>query len=54
MTNKMIGAIPLCKIRDSYIVERKYKPSEKLIELLQEYYENEEYDKVISYEEETL
>ena len=52
MTHNVIGAIPLCKIRDSYLVERKYKPSEKLIELLQEYYENEEYDKVISYEEE--
>lgn len=52
MTNKVIGAIPLCRIRDSYLVERKYKPSEKLIELLQEYYENEEYDKVIFYEEE--
>ncbi|MBQ8689958.1 MAG: hypothetical protein IJ515_06315 [Clostridia bacterium] len=52
MTNKVIGAIPLCKIRDSYLVERKYKPSEKLIDLLQEYYENKEYDKVIPYEEE--
>lgn len=52
LTNKVIGAIPLCKIRDSYLVERKYKPSEKLIGLLQEYYENEEYDRVISYEEE--
>lgn len=51
MTNKVIGAIPLCKIRDSYVVERKYKPSDKLIEILQEYYENEEYDKVIDYEE---
>ena len=53
LTNKVIGAIPLCKIRDSYLVERKYKPSDKLIDLLQEYYENEEYDKVIPYEEET-
>lgn len=52
LTNKVVGAIPLCKIRDSYLVERKYKPSEKLIGLLQEYYENEEYDRVISYEEE--
>ena len=51
MTNGVIGAIPLCKIRDSYVVERKYKPSEKLISLLQEYYENEEYDKVVPYEE---
>ena len=52
LTNKVIGAIPLCKMRDSYLVERKYKPSEKLIGLLQKYYENEEYDTVISYEEE--
>lgn len=51
MTNKVIGAIPLCMIRDSYLVERKYKPSEKIIELLQEYYENEEYDKIVSYKE---
>ncbi len=53
MTNKAIGAIPLCMVRDSYVVERKYKPSENLIDLLQQYYENEEYDSVISYEEET-
>ena len=52
LTNKVIGAIPLCLIRDSYLVERKYKPSEKLIELLQEYYENEGYDDIIPYEEE--
>ena len=52
MTNRVIGAIPLCMIRDSYIVERKYKPSKELLELLQEYYENEEYDMVIPYEEE--
>ena len=52
LSNKVIGAIPLCKIRDSYLVERKYKPSKELIALLQEYYENEEYDKIISYDEE--
>lgn len=52
LSNKAVGAISLCKIRDSYLVERKYKPSEKLIDLLQEYYENEEYDKVIFCEEE--
>lgn len=52
MTNKVIGAIPLCRIRDSYLVERKYKPSDELIALMQEYYENEEYDKVLPYEEE--
>ena len=33
------------------LVERKYKPSEKLVSLLQQYYENEEYDKIISYKE---
>ena len=52
LTNKVIGAIPLCMIRDSYVVERKYKPSEELICLLQQYFENEEYDIVIPYEEE--
>lgn len=51
LTNKVIGAIPLCMIRDSYVVERKYKPSDRLVHLLQQYYENEEYDKVISYVE---
>lgn len=54
MTNKVVGALPLCTVRDSYVVERKYKPSEKLISLLQNYYENEDYDKVISYEEELI
>ncbi len=53
MTNKKILAIPLHKIRDSYVVERTYTPSESLIELLQKYYEDNEYDAVISYEEES-
>ncbi len=53
MTNRVIGAIPLCMIRDSYTVERKYKPSENLIDLLQKYYENEEYDTIVSYEEDS-
>jgi hypothetical protein len=51
ITNKVIGAIPLCMIRNSYLVERKYKPSKDLIEVLQQYYEDEEYDKIIYYEE---
>ena len=34
MTNKVIGAITLCKIRDSYLVEMKCKPSEKLIDFV--------------------
>lgn len=53
LTNKVIGAIPLYKIRDSFLVDRKYKPSNKLISILQKYYENNEYDVVIPYEEET-
>lgn len=52
MTNHVIGAIPLCKIREAYVVERKYKPSEKLIGILQNYYEEKEYDEVVLYEEE--
>lgn len=51
LTNKVVGAIPLCKIRDSYVVERKYRPSEELINLLQQYYESEEYDTFFSYGE---
>lgn len=51
LTNKVIGAIPLWMIRDSYIVERKYKPSDALITLLQQYYENSEYENIITYEE---
>ncbi len=52
LTNKIVGAIPLSKIRNSYVVERKYKPSERLISTLQNYYEEKEYDRVIAYEEE--
>ena len=52
LTDRVIGAIPLYKIRESYLVERKYKPSGQLIEILQQYYESREYDKVIAYEEE--
>ena len=52
LVNKVIGAIPLCMINDSFLVERKYKPSNKLITLLQQYYEKEEYDNVIPYVEE--
>ena len=51
LTNKIIGAIPLCKIRDPYVVKSKYKPTEELINLLQQYYEATEYDKVLSWKE---
>lgn len=35
-----IKAIPLHSIQDIYTIKQKYKPSEKLIELLQEYADN--------------
>ena len=51
LTNRTIAALPLYKIRESYVVERKYKPSERLISNLQEYYENKDYDEFVSFEE---
>lgn len=51
LTNKVIGAIPLHKIRDSYLVERKYQPTLQLIDTLQRYYEENEFDKYIPFEE---
>ena len=50
LTNKIIGAIPLYKIKAPYLVERKYKPSENLINMLQKYYEDVEYDTITKYE----
>ena len=52
LTNKMIGAIALHKIRDSYVVERKHTPSASLIATLQKYYEDKEYSEIVSFEEE--
>lgn len=52
LTNEIIGALPLYKIRESYLVERKYRPSERLIEALQKYYEDKEYKEVIAFKEE--
>ena len=51
LANKAIGAVPLYKIRDSYLVERKYKPGLRLIEALQQYYEDEDYDEIVLYGE---
>ena len=47
-----IKAIPLCNIQDIYTIKQKHKPSEKLIELLQEYADNCDFDKEISVGEE--
>ena len=51
LTNKVIGAIPLYKMRDTYVVERKYKPSTKLIDALQNYYEENDFNQIVTYEE---
>ncbi len=37
INEKKIKSIPLCNIQDIYTIKQKYKPSKKLIELLQEY-----------------
>ena len=42
-----IKSIPLCNIQDIYMIKQKYKPSEKLIELLQEYVDNCNFEKEI-------
>lgn len=52
LTNKIIGAIPLYKIRHSFVVDSKYKPSETLQNILQKYFEDQDYDNFIEYKEE--
>jgi len=42
-----IKSIPLHTIQDIYMIKQKYKPSEKLIELLQEYTDNCNFEKEI-------
>ena len=37
INNKKIKAIPLHRIKDIYLIRQKYKPSEKLVEQLQDY-----------------
>ena len=52
ITNKLIGAIPLYKIKNPFAVKTAYNPSDKLIQTLQKYYENKNYEEVVPYEEE--
>ena len=40
INEKTIKSIPLCNIQDIYMIKQKYKPSENLIKLLQNYAEN--------------
>lgn len=51
LKEKIIKSIPLCDIKDIYAIKQKYKPSDKLIELLQEYTDNCDFEKEIIIEE---
>ena len=51
LTDRRIEAIPLHKMRNTYVVERKFKPGEALISKLQEYFENRQYGTFIEWEE---
>jgi hypothetical protein len=48
VNNKKIKAIPLCNIQDIYVIKQKYKPSERLIEQLQAYVDNCDFEAEIS------
>ena len=48
INEKKIKSIPLCNIQDIYTIKQKYKPSEKLIQLLQEYVDNCDFEKEIT------
>lgn len=50
LNNKEIKAIPLHRIQDIYTIKQKYKPSDKLIELLREYAENCDFEEETSVE----
>ncbi len=52
INEKKIESIPLCLIQDIYTIKQKYKPSEKLIELLQNYAYDCDFEKEIAVEEE--
>lgn len=50
INDKTIKAIPLYRIQDIYIIKQKYKPTEQLIEQLQAYVEDCDFDKEVSVE----
>ena len=52
INDKKIKSIPLYKIQDIYTIKQKYKPSELLISLLQEYADNCDFEKETIVEEE--
>ena len=47
INEKKIKSIPLHKIQDIYTIKQKYKPSERLIDLLQEYANNCDFENEI-------
>lgn len=51
INNKVIRAIPLCRIRDAYMIKQKYMPSGELVELLQQYVDECDFEKVIRVED---
>ena len=48
INNKVLKAIPLYRIQDIYAIKQKYKPSERLVALLQEYTDNCDFEEEIS------
>lgn len=51
INESIIKSIPLCNIQDIYTIKQKYTPSEKLIELLQEYTDNYDFQNEIKVKE---
>lgn len=50
INNKKIKALPLYRLQDVYIIKQKYKPSEALIDLLQEYADSCNFEEEINVE----
>lgn len=51
INNKIIKSVPVNRIQDIYLLKQKYQPSERLIELLQGYCDDKNFEKEISVEE---
>lgn len=47
ISNQTIKGLPLCRLQDAYIIKQKYKPSDRLILLLQEYSDNGDFEREI-------
>lgn len=51
INNKVIKSIPLCRMQDVYIIKQKYIPSSELLEYLQQYVDECDFEKVIEVED---